>query len=269
MRNFNMFREVVMNAKDMIDNVYSIYLDKYRVLGIDNEDADISDIYNLLYDIHWKLETIISNLCYDIKTVTDTVISLAEPMYNISSYVNDGIGGEELKDAIDAVDKIADRKFFYVDESVYDSMVIDERDRPEKDGNEIIIEGIWMSDAFKEDLDNVFYPLYKIGYLSRLHRATDEEDGSGAVLDLAVYKDKADDLIEFLNTFTRYSYTNDTDEHDNGWDFRNVIRTLSEKMEEFQDSRKYKNFELTKYIYNSAMYGNSNPFRVLRGEEEE
>lgn len=267
MRNFNMFREVVMNAKDMIDDVYSIYLDKYRTLGVDNEDADISDIYNLLYDIRWKLETIISNLCYDIKTVTDTVISLAEPMYNISSYVNDGIGGEELKDAIDAVDKIADRKFFYVDESVYDSMVIDERDRPEKNGNEIIIENIWVPDATKEDLDKVFYPLYKIGYLSRLH-AAEEESGSGTVLNLAVYKDKADDLIDFLNTFTRYSYTNDTDEHDNGWDFRNVIHILSEKIEEFQNSRKYINFELTKYIYNSAVYGNSNPFRVLRGEEE-
>lgn len=268
MRNFNMFKEVVENAKDMIDNVYSIYLDKYRMVEVDNEDEDTSDIYNLLYDIRWKLEVIISNLCYDIKTVTDTVISLAEPMYNISSYVNDGIGGEELKDAIDAVDKIADRKFFYVDESVYNSMIIDERDRPEKDGNEIVIEDIWMDNVLKEDLDNIFYSLYKIGYLSRLHRATEEEDGSGVILDLAVYKDKADDLVEFLNVFTRYSYTNNIGEHDRGWDFRNVIRILSERMEEFKDSRKYKNFELTKFIYNSTMYRNSNPFRVLRGEEE-
>lgn len=268
MRNFNMFREVVMNAKDMIDNVYSIYLDKYRVLGVDNEDVDVSDIYNLLYDIRWKLGIIVSNLCYDIKTVTDMVISLAEPMYSISSYINDGIGGEELKDAIDAVDKIADCKFFSVDESVYKSMVIDERERPEKDGNEIIIEDIWMDRCSKEDLDKVFYPLYEIGYLSRLHRTTEEEDGSGTVLDLAVYKDKADDLIEFLNTFTRYSYTNDTGEHDRGWDFRNVIRILSEKIEEFQDSRKYRNFELVKYLYNNAVYGTPNPFRVLEKEEE-
>lgn len=262
MRNFNMFREVVENAKDTIDTVYDIYRVK------DLEDDEIYRIYNLIYDIRWKLETIISNLCYDIKTVTDTVISLAKPMYYISEYVNDNIGGPELKDAVDAVDKIADRRFFSVDESIYDSMVIDERDRPEKDGNEIIIEDIWMDGAHKEDLDKVFYPLYKIGYLSRLHRTTEEEDGSGTILDLAIYKNKADDLLEFLNTFTRYSYTNDTGEHDRGWDFRNVIRLLSERMEEFKDSRKYKNFELTKYIYNSTVYGNSNPFRVLRGEEE-
>lgn len=261
MRNFTEFKEVVENAKDMVDVVYDIYRVK------DLEDDEIYRIYNLIYDIRWKLETIISNLCYDIKTVTDTVISLAKPMYYISEYVNDGIGGEELRAAVDATDKIADSKFFSVDESVYDSMVIDERDRPEKDGNEIIIEDIWMDEAHKEDLDKVFYPLYKIGYLSRLHRATDEDDGT--VLDLAIYKDKADDLLDFLNTFTRYSYTNDTGEHDRGWDFRNVIRILSERMEEFKDSRKYKNFELTKFIYNSAMYGNSNPFRVLRGEDEE
>ena len=84
-----------------------------------------------------------------------------------------------------------------------------------------------------------------------------------------MYVDKVDDLIDFLSTFTRYAYTNCEDTHDNGWDFRNIIHTLSEKAEEIKSSRKYKNFELVKYLYNDAMYGTPNPFRVLeKGEEE-
>lgn len=268
MRNFTEFRNVVMKARDLVDNVYDIYLDKYRTLGVDNEDEDTSDIYNLLYSIKSNLEYICMDINYDIKSVTDTVIRMSEHVYNISSYVNDGIGGQELKEAIDAVDKIADSRFFYVDESVYCSMIIDERSRPEKEGNEIIIDNIWMDDTTKEAMDEIFYPLYEIGYLSRLHRVPEEYD-DGVILDIAVYIDKVDDLIDFLNTFTRYAYTNCEDTHDNGWDFRNIIRTLSEKAEENKNSRKYRNFELVKYLYNDVMYGTPNPFRALENTDDE
>lgn len=62
-----------------------------------------------------------------------------------------------------------------------------------------------------------------------------------------------------------YVYISITDEYKYGWDFRDIIYTLSSySIEECQDSKKYKNFKLVQYIHNDILYGEPNPFSIIK-----
>ena len=265
--NFDKIKATVENVHSKIDEFCHVYFDlRYS----ENGTEDDADMFFLLTEIRGCLASIMEHSeypCLDIKTVFHEFIKLDEFVYNISSFINDGIGGEELASTINEVSSLIDPQMLSVDTSVYKANMISEIDRPEKDENEIILENVWMENTTFDAMNGVFNHLWRLGYLSRPHRLIEESDEYGEVegvtLDFALYKDRADDLIELLRVFTRYAYTNYEYEHDNGWDFRNIINMITDRLDNIPESRKYKNFQLVQYIYNDIMYKSPNPF----GEE--
>lgn len=174
--------------------------------------------------------------------------------------MSDGIGGEELGNVIKEVSSLIDPQILSVDVSVYESNVVSETNRPEKDGNEIILENIWMENTPADMLDGVFNHLWRLGYLSRQHQIVERLNGDGefegVVLNFALYENKANDLVDFLKIFSKYAYSGKDNKYDFGWDFNHIANILSNMSE----SKRYKNLQLTQYIYNSVVYGNPNPF---------
>ena len=142
--NFNEIKTAVENAHSKIDKFCHIYFDlRYS----ENGTEDDADMFFLLTEIRGCLASIMEHSeypCLDMKTVFNEFIRLDEFVYNISSFINDGIGGEELASAINEVSLLIDPQILSVDTSIYKANIISEIDRPEKDGNEIILENVWM-----------------------------------------------------------------------------------------------------------------------------
>lgn len=112
-------------------------------------------------------------------------------------------------------------------------------------------------------MENLFNHIWKLGYLSEQCEIIPDDDGY--MLNFTVYKNKIEDLMDLLITFMEYVYISITDEYKYGWDFRDIIHTLSlYTIEECRDSKKYKNFKLIQYIHNDIIYGEPNPFSIIK-----
>ena len=262
MRNFSKtFGANMEAAYDKIDGFCHIYFNQMHSETGTKNDADM---FFLLAHVRRCLASIMEHSeCPDmnIKTVFHEFIRLSQFIHQIQSFMSDGIGGEELGNVIKEVSSLIDPQILSVDVSIYESNIVSETNRPEKDGNEIILEKIWMEDTTFSITNGVFNHLYRLGYLSRPHRLVEEfdEDGKlkGVVLNLALYENKADDLADFLKIFSKYAYNNKDNEYDFGWNFNHIANVI---LDNITESRKYKNSQLTQYIYNAVVYGNPNPF---------
>lgn len=262
MRNFSKtFGTNMEAAYDKIDGFCHIYFNRmYSETGTKND----ADMFFLLAHIRRCLVSIMEHSeCPDmnIKTVFHEFIRLSQFIHQIQSFMSDGIGGEELGNVIKEVSSLIDPQMLSVDVSVYESNIVSETNRPEKDGNEIVLEKICMEDTTFSITNGVFNHLYRLGYLSRPHKLVEEfdEDGEfkGVVLNIALYENKADDLADFLKIFSKYAYNNKDNEYDFGWNFNHIANVI---LDNITESRKCKNFQLTQYIYNAVVYGNPNPF---------
>ena len=256
MRNFNKtFRANVEAVYNKINSLCNIYYDRRHSEAGTEDDANI---FFYLTAIRRHLLSIMEHNGYpNIKTVFHEFVCLSESIHQIQSFINDDTNGEELGNAIKEVSSLIDPQMLSVDVSVYESNIVS--DYPE-DGDEIVLDDIWMNNTPADMLDGVFNHLRRLGYLSRRHQIIEEfdEDGEfeGVILNFGVYKNKAEDLADFLKVFSRYAY-NTINEYDFGWEFGHIANMILHSMSE---SRKYKNTQLTQYIYNSVVYGNPNPF---------
>lgn len=261
MRNFNeTFRTNVEAAYNKINGFCNVYYDRMHKPGSTDDDMNM---FSFLTQIRRCLVSIMEySECPDMNTkmIFHEFVCLSEFIHQIQLFMDDGINEEELDNVIKEVSSLIDPQMLSVDVSVYESNIVSETNRPEKDGNEIVLENVWMENTPANTLDGVFNHLWKLGYLSRQHQIIKkfDEDGEfeGVVLNFALYENKANDLVDFLKIFSKYAYSGKDNKYDFGWDFNHIANILSNMSE----SKRYKNLQLTQYIYNSVVYGNPNPF---------
>lgn len=250
------FKEAILCARDILQDLYGM-----MYMRMDNK-KDKEVVYDSIYKMSNHIDIISFNeFDYDTKSVISTTIDLLGTIYALPHYTGSDDFGCKVLELIEIADMISNFDFLEVDTSIYKSMA--DNKNTSSNNETVSFTNVWTCSA--TGLENLFDHIWKLGYLSEQCEIIPEEYEEGYMLNFTVYKNKIEDLADLLITFMEYVYISVTGEYKYGWDFRNIIYTLSSySIEECQDSRKYKNFKLMQYIHNDIVYGEPNPFSLIK-----
>lgn len=251
------FREAILCTHDILQDLYRMYM-----CTNDKKDNDV--IYDLMYKMSGYIDIIsLNEFDYNSKFTMDATIDLLSTIYDLLvEYTSSSNNfGYKILDLIEIANKISNFSFLETDTFIYESMVNNKN--TSCDDEIVSFTDVWTCSA--TGLENLFNHIWELGYLSEQCEIIPDKYEEGYILNFSVYKSKIEDLADLLNTFMEYTYISVTDEYKYGWDFRNIIHTLSlYNIEECEDSRKHKNFKLMQYIHNDIVYGEPNPFSIIK-----
>ena len=256
MRNKEIFKDAILSAS-------SVLRDLYGMMHIWVIKKDKEAIYDLVYKISGYIDTISFNeFDYNSRFTIDATIDLLAVIYiSLSDYRGSDDFGCKVLELIEIANKISNFSFLEADTSIYKSIV--DNKNASHNNETVNFTDVWTCSA--TGLEDIFNHILELGYISERCEITPDSNEEGYVLNFSVYKNKIEDLADLLYTFMEYAYISVTDEYKYGWDFRNIIHTLSlYNIEECEDSRKYKNFKIMQYIHNDIVYGEPNPFSLIK-----
>lgn len=256
MRNKEKFKDAILSVSRVLQDLYGM-----MYMRMDNR-KDKEAIYDLIYKMSGYVDIISFNkFDYNTRSVIRTIIDLLAAIYIFPGYTGSDDFGCKVSELIEIANIISNFDFLETDTSIYKSMV--DNKNTSCNSETVTFTNVWMCSA--TGLENLFNHIWELGYLSEQCEIISTEYEDGYILNFTVYKNKIEDLADLLITFMEYVYISVTDEYKYGWDFRDIIYTLSSySIEECQDSKKYKNFKLMQYIHNDIVYGEPNPFSIIK-----
>ena len=256
MRNKEKFKDAILSVSRVLQDLYGMM---YTCI---NNKEDSEAIYDSIYRMSGYIDIIsLGEFNYNSKFTIGATIDLLAEIYTFPEYPGSDDFGCKVSELIEIANIISNFDFLETDTSIYKSMV--DNKNTSCNSETVTFTNVWTCSA--TGLENLFDHIWKLGYLSGQCEIIPEEYEDGYMLNFTMYKNKIEDLADLLTTFMEYVYISVTDEYKYGWDFRNIIYTLSSySIEECQDGRKYKNFKLMQYIHNDIVYGEPNPFNLIK-----
>lgn len=256
MRNKEKFKDAILSVSRVLQYLYGMI---YTCI---NNKEDKEAIYDSIYRMSGYIDIIsLGEFNYNSKFTISATIDLLAEIYTFPEYPGSDDFGCKVLELIQTADKISNFDFLETDTSIYKSMVNNKN--TSCNSETVTFTNVWTYSA--TGLENLFNHIWKLGYLSEQCEIISDEDEEGHLLNFSVYKNKIEDLADLLYVFMEYTYISVTGEYDYGWDFRNIIHTLSlYNIEECEDSRKHKKFKLMQYIHNDMVYGVPNPFSLIK-----